>query len=415
MTSNDPQANDKAATGSSADQLLLDDALRNADQLLVESLHVEDDRRRKKRILTRTVSGGFIMLAIICFLLLWPATQQDTVDTANKPLAQETAEAKIDVAKSAQVAGEGWVLWQKQQFAAAVEKFKQATELNPDNANAWNGLGWASFNGGDSNAAQAAFHRVIELEPKHPAALNGLGQIAFFSRKYDEAEKYLLKAAPQAPAAWYALAKLYLLQGDYPAAAKWTRKIANSGDTDPAIQRMQTAAKEKDLPEDLRKLIEPPETTPQSADVVQAWRLMNTGRMDDARELFEAVLKEAPETFGAVNGLGWLSLNTGELNEAKTYFERALKIEPEAPGPMNGLASVLYAQDDVESAMDLWQVMVDKFPGPNAGTVNLANAYLQKDEYQQAIPLLEELVEADPNNQDARAKLAHAREQLKQQ
>lgn len=414
MTSNDPQPNDKAATGSSVDQLLLDDALRNADQLLVESLHVEDDRRRKRRILILTALGGFLMITTICFFLLWPAEPQDTADTASEPLVQQTAEAKIDVAKSAQVAGEGWLLWQKQQFAAAVEKFKQATELNPENANAWNGLGWASFNGGDRNAAQAAFERVIELEPKHPAALNGRGQIAFFSRKYDEAEKYLLKAAPQAPAAWYALAKLYLLKGDYPAAAKWTRKIANSGDNDPAIQRMLTAAKEKKLPDDLRELIEPAESTQVSTDVSRAWRMMNMGRREEARKLFEAVLKESPDTFGAANGMGWLLLNTGDLEGAKTYFQRALKIESEAAGAMNGLASVLYAQDDVESAIDLWEVMVDKFPGPNAGTVNLANAYLQKAEFQQAIPLLEELVEDDPSNQVAKEKLTHAREQAKQ-
>lgn len=216
MTSNDPQPNDKRDTSSSADQLLLDDALNHADPILVESLQVDDDlRRRQKRILVVTTLGGLIMITTICFLLLWPAAIQDPGDTAKKAPAQQNTECTVDAAESASLAGEGWVLWQKQQLDAAVEKFEQAIKLNPDNANAWNGLGWASFNGGDRPAAQAAFQRVIELEPNYPAALNGLGQIAFFSRKYDEAEKYLLKAAPQATAAWYALAKLYLLQGDY--------------------------------------------------------------------------------------------------------------------------------------------------------------------------------------------------------
>ncbi len=411
MTSHDSTRANKLGTDSAAEQSRLDDALNKADQLLVESLHVEDRRRSRRKLMFFILSlGGLIMFTAVCLLLLSaPADQDATQNSA--PAAAKRASGP----QAAQLAIQGWKLWQQQKHDLAIEKFKQATQLDPNNVNAWNGLGWANFNRGDRHAAKDAFARVIGIEPKHPAALNGLGQIAFFARDYDEAEKHLLKAAPHAPAAWYGLAKLYLLQGKYDKAAKWARKIANSGDRDPVVKRLLAAAKAKELPDGLRRLIEPvapDEVSPHANEVARGWQLMNRGSRDEAKAVFETVLKQAPNDTAALNGMGWLLLGAGEHVEAQPYFKRVLKIEPLAGGAMNGLARVLYAQDDPAGAIALWKKMVDEIPGPNAGTVGLADAYMEQEEYQQAIPLLEQLVEADPNNQLAKNKLEHARAEV---
>src|SRR5262249_8554260 len=99
---------------------------------------------------------------------------------------------------SAKLSQEAWQLWNQQKFEEAIPKFEEAVKLSPKNSNAWNGLGWSQFNSGQQEAAIKSVQKVVALEPKHPAALNGLGQIYFYQRKYKEAEKYLLKAAPQA-------------------------------------------------------------------------------------------------------------------------------------------------------------------------------------------------------------------------
>jgi len=96
---------------------------------------------------------------------------------------------------------EGWQLWQAQKMDQAAAKFKQAVQLTPDDADAWNGLGWATFNAGKSQEAEPAFQKALSLDTNQPGALNGLGQIYLSRRLYDQAETYLLKAAPQAPAA----------------------------------------------------------------------------------------------------------------------------------------------------------------------------------------------------------------------
>lgn len=157
---------------------------------------------------------------------------------------------------------QGWQLWQAHKLDEAAAKFRQAVKLEPDDADAWNGLGWATFNAGKSREAEKAFHKAISFDPNQPGALNGLGQIYLSQRKYDQAEAYLLKAAPKAPAAWYGLARLYLLEGKFEQAEKYAQNIVDSGQADEIARKMLEAAKQKHLSEGLRLMIEPPAARP---------------------------------------------------------------------------------------------------------------------------------------------------------
>ncbi|MGD0744476.1 MAG: protein kinase [Verrucomicrobiota bacterium] len=152
---------------------------------------------------------------------------------------------------------QGWQFWQAHKFAEAEAKFQQAVQLVPDDANAWNGLGWAQFNAGNGAAAEMSFQKAITIETNQPGALNGLGQIYLSQRKYNEAEKFLLQAAPRAPAAWFGLARLYLLEGNFEQAEKWAQDIVDSGQADETAKKMLEAAKAKKLSGGLRLMIEP--------------------------------------------------------------------------------------------------------------------------------------------------------------
>lgn len=151
----------------------------------------------------------------------------------------------------------GWQLWQERKFSEASEMFNKAVKDDPKNADAWNGLGWASFNSGDAANAERDFQKVLSLNPNHPAALNGLGQSYLSQKKYDDAEKYLLQAAPGAPAAWFGLARLYLLEGKFDEAQKWAQQVVDSGQGDQTASQMLQAAKNRQIPDYLRTMIEP--------------------------------------------------------------------------------------------------------------------------------------------------------------
>jgi predicted Ser/Thr protein kinase len=160
-----------------------------------------------------------------------------------------------DVAAKTQQA---WQLWQSGRPAEALQIFREAVKRTPEDANLWNGLGWAAFNSGHFDEALAAFQRVLQFDPQHMAAHNGVGQICFARHDYAGAEAAFLQAAPQgASAAWYGLAKLYLLQEKFPEAEKYAQMLEDSGQADALAKKMLEAAKARRLPEGLRAAIEP--------------------------------------------------------------------------------------------------------------------------------------------------------------
>ncbi|NLE36631.1 MAG: tetratricopeptide repeat protein, partial [Pirellulaceae bacterium] len=183
-----------------------------------------------------------------------------------KPAA-ETAEPSATGSASAVPATEllqqgGWQLWWAGRPDMAVRNFEQSIKLDPNSADAWNGLGWAALNSGNSTRAKEAFEKAVALDPNHPGALNGLGQLHLARREYDLAEPFLLKAAPEAPAAWWGLARLYLLQGKFDQAEKWAGQIVELDQGDESsndyARRMLEAAKKKELGEALRMIVQPP-------------------------------------------------------------------------------------------------------------------------------------------------------------
>jgi Flp pilus assembly protein TadD len=340
---------------------------------------------------------------------------------AERPADRAAPADKRDaVARADTHAAQGWQLWRQQKMAEAAQEFEQAVALDPDSANSWNGLGWARFNSGDVESAIKAFERCLELDRNHPAGLNGLGQAYFMWGELDKAEKYLLKSAkpPAASAAWHGLAKLYLLNGKYDLAQKWIRTCLR-GLNKPVgvlgiseqekeqqqsmLKEMLAAAKAGQVPDALRRRIEPPGKPANSAAARAAsegWQQFNAGQLRAAELSFNRALAKDPENLAAMNGLGFLLLNTGKTAEAKQLFERYLELEPDAAGPMNGLARCLKSEGQVEDAVALWEKMYKLYPGPNAAAVGLAQTYVEQKEYAKALPYFEELVKAMPDNEE---------------
>ena len=354
----------------------LDESLAT-DDLLVKSLKVEDKKRTKRNL----VVSSLIVFAVVCAGFVFFLADQGQ------------AEPKQNLG------AEGWKLWQERRFADAEEKFEEAVSVDPKSVNSWNGLGWSRLNQGKTESALDAFEKCLELEPKMPAALNGMGQSFLGLGKLDDAKEYLTKAAPQAPAAWYGLARVTLLQEDYDEAVKWCRKIVNSQPQDTTAKQMLAAAKAKALDPELRKMLEPPKK--EQLDAAKGWRLLNSGQAREAVTIFETILEENPKDMASLNGIGFGLLNLGEHEKAKGYFEKCIELSPkgQAFGPMNGLARCLKAEGKTDEAIKLWKEMDEKINGPNAGTAGLAETYLEQGKYEQAKKYYEILIKSHPDNQ----------------
>jgi tetratricopeptide (TPR) repeat protein len=373
----------------------LDSLLATADPVLVAALRRDEGRRRKK-LLTLGITGGLVMgsiIAIVLMMLVGPQGRQVSPQDADK---------------SAEIAAEGWQLWQQRDMAHAAEKFEEATKLDPRNGVAWNGLGWAKLNGGDSESAKKAFEKAVELDPQNGASLNGLGQIAYSRKEFDKAAAHWRHAA-NAPAAWIGLAKLNLLQGNWAEAEKWAQKALDTQPGDEFITTLLTMAQNKKVEPNQRRLIEPvPDNRGGSAQTAKGWQFFNKQQFNQAKAAFEAALKENPNDMAAKNGLGFALLTLGKPKEAKPHFEAVLKADPNAAGSMNGLARCLRAEGKTKEAIDLWEKLDKMTTEPNAGTFGLAYAYLEDKQYEKAIVYFEKILEAKPDDASVKQALETA-------
>jgi pentatricopeptide repeat protein len=243
-----------------------------------------------------------------------------------------------------------------------------------------------------------------------------MGQMALVRGKPDEAEKWLLKCADTAPAAWWGLARLYLAQEKFDDAAKYAQKILDGkqmAGQDEFVQRMLDAAKAKHLDDDLKAQLAPMLGSQAAQDIQKAFRLMQKGQRDEAKEIFEKVLEEHPDDPTVLNGVGWFRMNTGDVPAAQQLFEKCLQASPSDIGAMNGLASCLKQQGRVDEAIELWKQMIEKHPSASAGAWGLAQIYLEMNEFDKALPLFEKMAKEQPENEAVQQGLAKAKEGAK--
>jgi tetratricopeptide (TPR) repeat protein len=179
--------------------------------------------------------------------------------------------------------------------ADAAEHLRRATELAPDEADAWRHFGEALATEGRMTEADAAFRRTVELDPDDQVALMHLGHTSLAAGRDEEGLNHLARAADSvqgASTAVISLVDMYRSLGQYEEALAQARRLADAS------------------PED-----------------VLAW-------LDVAE----------------------LSLAVGELDEARRAFER-LRALDDVPGheayPLHGLIEVEIRRERWEAADEL--------------------------------------------------------------
>lgn len=344
---------------------------------------------------------------------------------------QPTTRQAESIDEAAELAAAGWQLWQKQDYAAAADKFEQAIKLDAESTSAWNGLGWSRLNSGDPWEAEKAFLQCTKLDESHNAALNGLGQVYFALKDFTKAEEYLLAAIKQnATAPYYSLARLYLIKHRYDDAVKWAEKCVKEQPKDELAAKMLEAAKARKVSPELLKQILPPTLKKPAAgggEVARGWAMFQRGEGKRAIPLFRKALEKDPNAANAWNGLGWCLFSTAggddsakakQIDEAAEAFRKCLKLDPKASGAVNGLARCLKAQGKTKEAIDTWVEGikdVPAIPGGDALRWGLAETYLETGKYAEAAKVYEELVKAAPDEPRAKQGLEAARSHLNKQ
>jgi tetratricopeptide (TPR) repeat protein len=206
----------------------------------------------------------------------------------------------------------GAVDLKRRDFSAAVEDFRNAVAIAPDDAAVRNELGYAEAYKGNLEAARSALEKGRQLLPGQANPIDSLGEVHFFLGKFEEAEKYFLEAQKADPAFLGGIelskaAQSRLMRGDLAGAdALYDRYLEQQGSSNP------------------------------EAVIRRAQWLFVTGRHEQAFQLLDKLsgLGPAPAVFAGTQGAVW-SLYLNDPARARSYVARC------APAPATVPAGAL--------------------------------------------------------------------------
>jgi len=134
---------------------------------------------------------------------------------------------------------------------------------------------------------------------------------------------------------------------------------------------------------------------------------MSQGRLEDARQEFEAALERDPGHLPAWYNLGTLGLATGDNELAERALAHILEAEPSALRARQLLASLQIRQGRLDDARETLRAAIANHPDQVGPYVLLTTVALQAGDIEEAQSLSAQAIELAPD--DTRAKLARAR------
>ena len=218
---------------------------------------------------------------------------------------------------------QGMMHFDADRFDMAMAMFEAALALDPNCAEAWNGIGRVRYHTGPLDAAIAAYECAISLNPHYIAAYYGAG-ILLSSKlgEYDKAIAVFQRGLANNP-------------GDGWMTDSIGSTYARMGRLDEATAVLQ------------RSLALNPTDT-----FALGWLGMiylRQGRFDESIALYQREI-EAEPTFNAHRVLGYALHLVGQNDEAITHLERAIALEPKDYEARAGLARAYRADGQRQNA-----------------------------------------------------------------
>ncbi len=294
---------------------------------------------------------------------------------------------------------------QNAKFEDAEKMFKKVIEFDPFYTDAYNNLGNIYMLRNNFELALEQYTKVINLSPANDGAYSNIGLIYMKSGSLSKAIEMFQKAVelnPRSAEAFYNLATCYLLFN--------------------SIQNAETS---------IKKALE---INPDDDDfkTVYAQTLSAAKKYDEARKIFEEVIRSDASNFDALNELGLICLYRKEYLKAIEYFDKikgnknleksskvyynlalcherlknsteardayaeSIKRNPNYAAVRNDYGSFLFSLDKLEEAQFQFKEAVTIDSNYVNAAVNLAKTYYIQQRYDEAAAVLTSFLSRHP-------------------
>jgi len=271
----------------------------------------------------------------------------------------------------------GLIYAEQRRINEAVECFKKAIELNPEDNDARIFLARAyAMNEATYPEAVAAYREVLKSQPDNVEIRAELARIYSYANNHTMAiEQYeaLLQKYPENVQIRTDLVRAYM----------------NSRKYDEAIEHARQILK-----------IEPDNVDSQ---LLMAEVLTEAGKYDDAIDLYEDILDDHANYLLAMVGLGWAH-HQYSLHQIKYGEQLQERIQKQAIGVINRLRWLMSRGSEIyhfNKAVSTLTEAAEKHPDATEPHMRLAEVYAQHKAYKSSIESYEQVLKRDPRSVDA--------------
>jgi tetratricopeptide (TPR) repeat protein len=259
---------------------------------------------------------------------------------------------------------------------------------------------------GEQNKAHEELDVIKKIAPDNRDARYQVGFVAWKAKDYKQAEQVfgeLYKTNPKDVRGLLGVVESLSSQGRLPEAIKVVED-ASAREPDRRDLKMALAnlyARDMRYDDSIRIFSALLQADPKSAELLsrlgEAQR--RKGDVNGAIETFRRASQAAPTDTKPLLELGLLMDGTGRRDQAKPIYEQILKIQPDHPIALNNLAYIKAEEGvDLDSAITMVQRALQKAPTSTNIKDTLGWIYIKKNLSDDAVRVFKDLVTAEPNN-----------------
>ncbi len=294
----------------------------------------------------------------------------------------------------------------KGDYGKALKEADEVIALNKNDLPARLNRSSALMGIGDPQKARQELDAVLAIAPNNPDARYQAGYLAWTQKDYKRAEQVfddLYKANPKDSRGMIGLVETMASQNHMADAIKLLQEaIARQPERrDFQLALANLYVRDQRYAAAVKLLQGLLKTEPKSADLLL--RLAETerrkGDVNTAIETFRQASQAAPADTRPLLQLGLLMDGTGRRDQAKPIYEQILKIQPDHPIALNNLAYIKAEEgQDLDEALTMAQRARQGMPNSPDVMDTLGWIYLKKNLSDDAVRTFKELVVASPNS-----------------
>jgi tetratricopeptide (TPR) repeat protein len=268
----------------------------------------------------------------------------------------------------------GYLAFQEKDFKKAGQVFGDLYRANGD-MRGLVGMVETLASEGHLNEAIAELDKKIQAEPDRRDLILTKAKLLVRAQRYDEAiavYQALLQKEPNAGDLLFQLGETYRLKGDLNMAMDFFRKASKAAPND-------------------------------TLSLLQLSLLMEgTGKGDQAKPIYEQIIKLEPDHPVALNNLAYIKAQEGgDLDSAMTMAQRARQKSPDSTAIADTLGWIYYKKNMTEESIRLFTDLIQKEPKNPVFRYHFGLALLQKGDRPSARRELETAMKNNPSKDDA--------------